>query len=95
MPGDGPFTEQLLTEARSFTGTKFLKKTKCFFVCLCVVVCVYLSLRYLTLIISTYEILRMASQFFISVCWLFWADMYTFRFLFYVFCKFNSSLYTK
>ena len=53
------------------------KETQCLFVCLCVVVFVYLSLRYLTLIISTDEILRMTAQFFISIslCWLFWAAM--------------------
>ena len=50
--------------------------------CLCVVVCVYLRLRYLTLRISIDEILRMAAQFFISLCWLFWASMYSFLFLF-------------
>ena len=60
--------------------------------CLCTVVCVYLRLRYLTLIISTDGILRMAAQFFISLCWLFWAVMYSF--LFYLFCKFNSILVT-
>ena len=60
---------------------------------LCVVVCVFLSLRYLTLIIiSTDEILRMAAQFFISLCWLFWAAMYSFLLLFYLSCKFNSIL---
>ena len=59
---------------------------------LCVVECVYLSLRYLTLIISTYEIVRMAAQFFSSLCWLFWAAMYSFLLLFYLSCKFNSIL---
>ena len=32
----------------------------------------------------------MAAQFFISLCWLFWAAMYSFLFLFYlVLCQFN------
>ena len=43
--------------------------------------CLYLRLRYLTLIISTDKILRMAAQFFISLCWLFWAVMYSFIFI--------------
>ena len=57
--------------------------------CLCVVVCVYLRLRYLTLITSTDEIVRVVTQFFISLCCLFWSAMYSSIFLFYLFCKFN------
>ena len=53
-----------------------------------------MCLRYLTLIISTDETLRMAAQFFISLCWLFWAAMYSSLFLFYLFCIFNSILGT-
>ena len=65
------------------------------FVCvLCVVVCVYLSLRYLTLVISTDEILRMTAQFFISLCQLFWAAMCSSLYLFILFCKFRSILST-
>ena len=56
--------------------------------CLCIDLCVYL--RYLSLTISTDEILSMAAQFIISLCWLFWAAMYSFLFLSYLFCKFHS-----
>ena len=36
----------------------------------------------------------MAAQFFIWLCWLFWAAMYSSLFLFYLFCNFNSILST-